>query len=60
MIARAGAALLALPLLAGCANIAQAAYDERARDECEALRDLDAQRACLDSVDEDRHARNRD
>lgn len=52
--------LLALPLLAGCAKIAQSAYDERARDECEALRDIEAQRACLDSVDEDRHARNRD
>ena len=57
---RAIAVLLALPLLAGCANIAQSAYDERARDECEALRDLDAQRACLDSIDEDRYRRDRD
>ena len=54
-------AAFGLVLLSGCQGIVQDAYDERAEDECEELRNIEEQRACLNAVeDRERDRRQRE
>ncbi len=58
---RRALAVLALAsplLLCGCESVFEEAYDERAEDECEELRNYDAYRACLNDL-EDRQRQRR-
>ncbi|XBQ16286.1 MAG: hypothetical protein ABL308_00050 [Oceanicaulis sp.] len=50
--------LLATPLLAGCETFLQDVYDERAEDECEQILDTEAQRACLNELEDERWRRD--
>ena len=49
-------ALIALP---GCEGIVQDVYDERAEEECQELRNVDEQRACLNAIEDRERERRR-
>lgn len=53
-IAVACAALAA----AGCVSWGQSAYDERAEAECEGLPGIEAQRECLNDLEDEQNRRN--